>query len=789
MNLESELALWRALSDTIIQHPNPYAALEKLLPQLYQSEIFSRCALLVSARQGQPTQFFAQEGWDAQGEVLESLANFTQKTQSSRLWSALDPQTAGLLDSGEQLAALPLHFAADIFGVLLLKSPSDTEGPWLDCARHLADYLSLSLAWSALRSSQKSEDSRLLQVILEQMAEGVLVADQKGQFKFFNPQAEELLGSRPMLKPEQWTQHYGTHSLDKEGVLRPTPYDRVPMYRALRGERVDNEELFLKRGQDKNGIWVSVNSRPLQSESGEALGAVSVCRDITNLKLAEEEARRAHQDFRRVIEASRDGIGIHREGRWLYINSALLDILGYDSSEELCQIPLQELLSLKRRQQPNGWLRGPQQDEPPTIAELRLKKRDGNWVLVEVSPAQLHDFEGGPAVLLSVRDLTERKRLESQLMVSDRMAALGTLAAGVGHEINNPLSVVTMNLEMALDKVMAPNSPEESSEMLREALQAAKRVSHIVRDLKVLSSADADRLTPVDLHAVLDSTARVLNNEIRHRARLVRDYAEDIPAVMAVEPRLGQVALNLLMNAVQAIPEGAVDSNTITISSQFDDGFLSFTISDTGTGIEPEVARQMFTPFFSTKRVGTGTGLGLPLCHRIVNSMGGSISFDSTLGKGSSFTVRLPAAPSKQIARSTPVMSHKFDSVGGRVLVVDDEPFICKCVQRILSQEYTVDICDDGSEALETIRRGRRYDIIVCDLMMPQMTGIQLFEVLQSEAPDQARRMVFLTGGAFTTPARSFLASTPNPVLYKPCETSVLRRTVSKHLAALGKAQ
>ena len=789
MNFESEFALWRRLSEIVVQNRDPFAALEQLLLHLSHSQLFCPQALLASARQNLPSRFSVKPEWHKHREVLESLAQLAQEEQACQVWSAAHPQMAGLLGPDETLAALPLTFQSETFGVLLVTSPKASKDAWLHGARHLADYLSLSLAWAKLDSNHLSqEDGRLLHVILEQMAEGVLVAERSGKFKYFNPQAEALLGSRPSLKPEQWTRHYGTHSLDEDGVLQPTPYHRVPMYRALRGERVDNEELFLKRPDPRDGIWLSVNSRPLQSESGEALGAVSVCRDITNLKLAEQEARRAHQDFRRVIEASRDGIGIHREGRWVYVNSALLDILGYESSKDLCAIPLQELLSLRRRQDSQEWLHLSNRDEPPTISELRLKTSQGDWVLVEISPALLDEFEGGPAVLLSIRDLTERKRLESQLMVSDRMASLGTLAAGVGHEINNPLAVVTMNLEMTLQRLEELHPTEETSEMLEEALQAAKRVSHIVRDLKVLSSNDVDHCTPVNLHAILESTARVLNNEIRQRARLVKDFAKDVPLVMAVEPRLGQVVLNLLMNAVQAIPEGAVDSNTITISSHREEEFLSFTITDTGCGIEAEVGRQMFTPFFSTKRLGTGTGLGLPLCYRIVNGMGGSISFESTLGKGSSFTVRLPIALSEKKPRPASAPQN-FASVGGRVLVVDDEPFICKCVQRILSQEHCVDICHDGSIALENIRQGRRYDVIVCDLMMPQMTGIQLFEVLQTEAPDQAQRMVFLTGGAFTTPARTFLARTPNPVLYKPCETTVLRNTVSRHLASLGKAQ
>lgn len=512
------------------------------------------------------------------------------------------------------------------------------------------------------RASQ--EQIQLLHTILEQMAEGVLVADSEGRFTFFNQQAERLLGSRPDLPPDQWSGHYGTHQLEERGELQPVPAHRVPLYRALRGERIDNEEYFLCR----TGIWLSINSRPLTDIEGRPLGAVSVCRDITDLKQAE----------------------------------------------------------------------------------------------------------------------AERKKLEAQLMVSDLMYSLGTLAAGVGHEINNPLSVVTMNLEMALKETKTASGEvrvEALQEMLGEARAAARRVSRIVRDLKMFSRPEVEEMTTVDLHELLESTARMVANEIRPRAAFVQRFAAGSPCVRAVESRLGQVFLNLLLNAAQAIPEGRPDANTISLTTSLEDGGILVAVSDTGSGIEPEVVAQVFRPFFTTKPVGEGTGLGLSLSHQIVTGLGGSLTVETQVGEGSTFLVRLPTVASSARLRR-PVARQPEGLTRGRVLAVDDEASVCRYLRRALSSDHEVDACGDGLAALERIRQGERYDVIISDLTMPRMTGMQLFEALREEAPEQAERMIFLTGGAFTARARAFLDETSNVVLHKPCRLEQLRAAVAQRLLA-----
>jgi CheY-like chemotaxis protein len=286
-----------------------------------------------------------------------------------------------------------------------------------------------------------------------------------------------------------------------------------------------------------------------------------------------------------------------------------------------------------------------------------------------------------------------------------------------------------------------------------------------------------ERLKRMDVHAVLELALSFADAEIRHRARLVKDYGEPIE-VLGDETRLGQVFLNLLVNAAQAIPEGHADRNEIHVTTRKDaEGNLRVTVRDTGTGIPPDVLPRIFEPFFTTKPVGVGTGLGLSICHSYVQNMGGDIHVHSELGKGTTFEVVLPPAPVDPSGEHSAIsgITHLPES-RGRLLIIDDEPLLITALSRTLSPEHEVVAFTNAREALERLRAGERYALILCDLMMPEMTGMELHATLAREAPGQAERMVFLTGGAFTEAARAFLENTQLPWLEKPFEPERLRK-------------
>jgi CheY-like chemotaxis protein len=382
--------------------------------------------------------------------------------------------------------------------------------------------------------------------------------------------------------------------------------------------------------------------------------------------------------------------------------------------------------------------------------------------------------------------------MREQLLISDRMASVGTLAAGVAHEINNPLAAICANIELAGDALgtlaREPGRPElagrldEIMDELRDARDAAERVRHIIRDLRIFSRApDEERRGPVDVRQVLESSVRMAWNEIRHRAKLIKEYG-DVPPVDANEARLGQVFLNLVVNAAQAIPEGDAAHNAVRVTTKVDGDRVVIEVRDTGAGIAPEHLPRIFDAFFTTKPLGVGTGLGLSICHRIVQGLGGEIHIDSALGRGTTVRVSLPPASDDTAEVAEPPAQPVVAARRGRVLIVDDELSFAKAVARHLRLEHDVELTGSAGEALRRVREGERFDVILCDLMMPQMTGMELHAELARVAPELAGRMVFVTGGAFTPGARAFLDNIPNQRLEKPFDAQQLRAVLNDRM-------
>jgi signal transduction histidine kinase len=419
-------------------------------------------------------------------------------------------------------------------------------------------------------------------------------------------------------------------------------------------------------------------------------------------------------------------------------------------------------------------------------------------VLAMRSGANDYVFKGSlgrlcPAIDRELREAAmraERRKMQEQLLISDRMASVGTLAAGVAHELNNPLATVVANLELAskelarvADEFQMTDRLQEISEELHDARDGADRLKHIVRDLKIFSRAtDDERRGPVDVKRVLESSLRMAWNEIRHRARLVKDYG-NIPPVEANEARLGQVFLNLIVNAAHAIREGNTEQNLIRVSTgvEASTGRVAVDIRDSGSGIPPDNLSRIFDAFFTTKPIGVGTGLGLSICHRIVSGLSGEIHVESEVGKGTTFRVLL--LPSvRAVDGLTSVLAVAPPIRRGKVLVIDDDPMVARSLGRMLGHEHEVTIVLSAGDAHRRVVAGERYDVILCDLMMPQMTGMDLHAEFLRTVPEQASQMVFLTGGAFTPGARTFLDGVPNQRVEKPFDTQHLRSIINDRI-------
>ena len=381
---------------------------------------------------------------------------------------------------------------------------------------------------------------------------------------------------------------------------------------------------------------------------------------------------------------------------------------------------------------------------------------------------------------------TERESMESRLAFADRMASVGTLTAGVAHELNNPLMYVLSNLHLTREELEGDGEAgwmERARQQLDEAIQGAKRMQHIVRDQKTFSRVDDEQRSNVDLRGVLESSINMCWNEIRHRATLERDLQE-VPLVDANESRLGQVFLNLLVNALQALPDRPVDENRIRVCTRTDDeGWAVAEVSDNGTGIEEDRLSRVFEPFFTTKSVSEGTGLGLAICRNIVQAAGGTIDVRTKPGEGTTFVVRLPRSTRAYAPAPTQLPSTRKGTGRATVIVIDDEPLVGRSIRRAL-RGHDVELYSSGREAIGRLRSGQPFDIVFCDLMMPEVSGIEVYNQVARDVPDLGSRFVFMTGGAFTAPAREFLETTPLLCLEKPFDLSQVRELVAERIDA-----
>jgi two-component system, NtrC family, sensor kinase len=385
---------------------------------------------------------------------------------------------------------------------------------------------------------------------------------------------------------------------------------------------------------------------PVRDGAGRCfLGAVSL--DITERKRTEAALRRSEESFRALIEGSPEAIFVHRGGPLVYANPSALRFLGLPASE-LVGARVLQFVHPEDQELAAGVLDVAPEQVGSGACELRFLQRNGRVLTAEVSCLSVV-FHGEPATVVSARDLTERKQMQARLVLSDRLVAMGTLAAGVAHEINNPLTFVLSNLSFLATELrgLATELPAgrltEAEEVLREATMGAHRVRQIVGDLKTFSRADDEAPTVVSLQKVLESALTIARAELRARAQVVRDFT-DVPPVEGSEGRFGQVFLNLLINAAQAIPIGQPDRNEIRVRLRSLEEHVLVEVRDTGAGIPPEMRSRIFDPFFTTKPVGEGTGLGLFVCQGIVTRFGGEISVESEEGQGTTFRVIFPVA-------------------------------------------------------------------------------------------------------------------------------------------------
>lgn len=625
----------------------------------------------------------------------------------------------------------------------------------------------------------------------------------------------DLQGAMLMENPAA-VRTYG-HLLAREGQHSFTVRFADPDDGARALHRVSNGKEFVEEvwvitleGQRRHAVEARQTNDPVSGRRAILLSEI----DVTFRHEAEEVVRRVYSELEsRVRERTLELERLNRElseerqfvsavvetvgsllivtdayGTVVRVNRALCELTGY-KAEELTGRPVWETLLAP----PEAELverafaeHGPRfHAVMPKNIEGLLRTKSGEPRAVSITNAALLDVSGLTEYVIGAGvDVTDRKEIQLRLQISDRMASIGTLAAGVAHGINNPLAYVISNLDYVKNKLARPwtelpsEDVREVRELVEESLEGADRVRRIVGDLRSFSRQSDDRVQAVDLISVIERALNMAMNEIRHRARVLLELSP-VPRVLGTESKLGQVVLNLLVNAAQAIEAGNVESNSITVRTLLDKhGRPRLEIQDTGVGIPEEYLRRVFDPFFTTKPVGVGTGLGLSIAHRIVSEFGGEIGIESEHQKGTLVWLALETAPIEvvpSIKPSFPPPSERPHSA--RILIVDDEPAILRALSRVLSG-YQVTRALSGKEAVAHIEQSGPFDVVFCDVMMPELSGIDVYERAKQVCPGQEQRIVFITGGAFTEQAAAFIDSIDNPKLGKPFDGGEVRALV-----------
>ncbi len=383
------------------------------------------------------------------------------------------------------------------------------------------------------------------------------------------------------------------------------------------------------------------------------------------------------------------------------------------------------------------------------------------------------------------------RELESQYRErarrAEQLAAVGQLAASVAHEVNNPASYVLASLDligMFLEGLHSarsggPDDLARAAEALTDARHGVERIVSIVRDLKRLSRREAPQLVALSLNEVVEQVHRFVRPQVAHRARFELSLGR-IPPILGDRARLAQVVTNLVVNAAEAILDGGLATHFVRVETTAEEGAVQLRVRDNGGGIADGIRARIFEPFFTTNAHVAGTGLGLPISLAIVRDHGGALTFESEVGQGTTFTVTLPAAPTSALApsRPPPMASPKMGR-RPRVLFIDDEPLMLRAYDRIFGRDYDVGVALGARTAQSVLATDVDWELVLCDLMMPDLDGPAFSAWLTTRVPALADRLWFCTGGAFTPRIEEFVERNQHRCLSKPFGPEELARALS----------
>ena len=594
---------------------------------------------------------------------------------------------------------------------------------------------------------------RVAAEIVAALADAVVVTGLDRKVLTANRSAAELFGRRLADLP-------GT-AIDDLVASAERQHVAEREHRAFEGEQQRYETTVVRAdGEERN---VAVSTTPLVVD-GDLVGTVASLRDITEEKGAQDTLARSEARYRNLFESASDAIvTLDANGRFTTFNHAAENISGYPRQELVGQwfaplLPDDELpKALMHFQKALAGETG--------LFETTFIRKDREYRTIQVTYSTPQKDE---EVLCVIRDVTDQKMLQEQLIQSEKMSAIGQLVSGVAHELNNPLAGISAFAQLLLTEKRFPPDQRTAAEMI---YAEARRASRIVQNLLTFARQHKPERTPTGVNQVLDDTLELRGYELRVRGiEVTRDYDEQIPETMADAHQLQQVFLNLVTNAEQAMEKSPRESQRLIVRTRRTGAVIRIDVEDTGPGIPPNLLERIFNPFFTTKPTGSGTGLGLSISLGIVREHEGRIWAENAPQGGARFIVEVPIVTHRASGESQAIPLVPLQGDRLQILVVDDEASVRVSLQRYLAgRGHEVETTSSGREALGRLREGR-FDAVIVDMRMPDVSGEELYRELQTNDPQHADRIIFTTGQLVDEQVRTFLASTGRPCVPKPFE-------------------
>jgi len=564
--------------------------------------------------------------------------------------------------------------------------------------------------------------------------------------------------------------------------------------RVVRGEAQDYrlDKRYIRK--DGSVAWVNVNMTVIRNADGEVMRTIAAIEDITERKLAQQALAQSEERFRTLFELAPDGIYLcDLQGRFVDGNKAAEELVGYAKTELIGKSFLTlHLLSETDLLKAAAALARNVQGEATGPEEYVLNRKDGRHVPVEIRTFPVR-IQGKALVLGVARDITERKQLEAQFRQAQKMEGIGQLAGGVAHDFNNLLAIMRGNADLVLTD--SEHYSPQTRECLEQIVAAAERAAGLTRQLLIFSRKQAMHSEPLLLNDLVRNLAKMLKRVIREDILLECRYAEQLPFVQADPGMLEQALLNLVVNARDAMPRGGQLLIT-TEAASLDAAcahthpgarpgeFVCLSVSDTGTGIAPELLERVFEPFFTTKEPGKGTGLGLATVYGIAKQHQGWVEVSSRLGEGTTFRILLPAVPPPAKAAAS-IAEAALRGGNETILLVEDDLSVRLITRRILeTYNYKVLEATCAREALEVwSRHAGEIALLLTDMVMPEgTTGREMAEQLRAAKP--GLKVIFVSGYSADVVGHDteYFPKTGSYFLHKPCGTAALIQTVRKCL-------